>query len=140
MTRSPGWEGRLRLFLNQAASWKFDPVRAHCAHFILGVLEAITERRAAQICDELELELPHDEAGVDTLLLARGGMRGIAKAYFGAEPRTDMLNAREGDIAVLDGERGETLGIVEGGGVLCVASDQGLMRIWLHQAKGFWVL
>jgi hypothetical protein len=140
VTRAPEWQQRLRAFLDQAALWQYDPVSANCAHFILGAVGALAGKDPEVICRELRIALPADEAGVRELLVKRRGLRGIATAYFGGKPRGDMLNAREGDIAVLDGDDGETLGVVEGGGVLCVAADRGLLRIRLTQAKGFWAL
>jgi len=130
----------LREWLEIASQWRFDPVQAHCAHFILGALEATTGEPAAGILARLDLALPDSDVGVKRVLINRGGMRGIAESYFGCPARIDILNACEGDIVVLDGDEGETLGLVEGGGVLCVTSTTGLGRFPLSAAKGFWRL
>lgn len=140
MTRAAGWQQRLRCFLDQAAFWKYDLVEANCGHFILGVIASVTNDEPRRICERLAIEMPTDERGVLGALAKGGGMRGLAVQYFGHEAHSDMLNAREGDVAVLDGEDGETLGLVEGGGVLCVAANGGLVRIRLDQAKGYWPL
>ncbi len=138
-TRAEGL-ARLRAYLETAAAWRFDPVTAHCAHFILGAIEAMTGERAQDVLSRLGIELPENAIGVARVLREHNGMRGIAESYFGAPARVDVLNARHGDIAVLEGDEGETLGIVEGGGVLCVSGTTGLTRTALDEASGFWVM
>lgn len=138
--RAHGWSQRLRVWLESAREWRFDAVQAHCAHFILGALAALTSESQADILLRLGVELPDTEAGVKRVLVERGGMRGLAESYFGCPARTDILNAREGDIAVLEGDDGETLGLVEGGGVLCVQATAGLARFPLSACTGCWRL
>lgn len=138
--RAPDWLPRLNAWLAAEHARRFDPVRAHCAHFVLGALEALTGVKPDEILAQLQIELPDTEEGVRALLAERGGMRGLGLALFGPDLRADGLNARRGDIAILDGDHGETLGVVEGGGVLCAASDTGLARFSLGEIKGYWSL
>lgn len=138
MKIQPGWEQRLRRYLATASHWRFDLVRANCAHFSVGVIEALTAVPASDVIAASGATLPETDIGVRRVLAERGGMRGLATAVFGQAPREDVLTARFGDVAVLDGNDGETLGVVEGGGVLCVADDVGLVRVSLSEAKGYW--
>lgn len=138
--RRQDWLDRLQAYLHSTREWHFDPVRANCAVFAMGVIEAVQGEPAAAVLERLQVDLPDTEMGVARVLASFGGVRGMAEAYCGAPARTDVLNAQRGDLAVLDGDGGDTLGVVEGGGVICVSSKAGISRFPLTDAKGFWRL
>lgn len=138
--RHPDWLPRLHVYLDGARAWQFDPVRANCGIFTLGVIEAVTCKAPAAVLEQLGLEMPDSEIGVARVLADFDGMRGLAEAYFGEPARLDILNAQRGDIAILKGDDGDTLGVVEGAGVVCISSAHGIGRFPLTEAQGFWSL
>lgn len=136
--RHPDWLPRLHAYLDGARAWQFDQVRANCAIFAMGAIEAVTGEGQAAVLERLGLEMPESEVGVARVLARFNGVRGLAEAYFGQPARQDLLNAQRGDIAILDGDDGDTMGVVEGAGVICISSAHGIARFALTDAKGFW--
>lgn len=135
--RRPDWLDRLTVYLDEISGVPYDAVQHNCATFALGVVEAVTGELVADVLARLEITLPTSELGVARLLTDRGGMRGIACAAFGCEPEPGILSARRGDIALFEGIDGDTLGVVENGGAICL-TPEGLWRFEISEARGFW--
>ena len=138
MTRLPDWLERLTLYLDGVVARPYDPVAHNCATFILDVVHAVTGETPLEVLARIKLELPDTEFGVARLLAERGGMRGIAIETFG-ELNEFVMQARRGDIALFNTGHGETLGVVENNGALCV-TPEGLWRFDLKGSMGFWRL
>lgn len=139
MKRPNDWLERITEYLDGIVGIPYDPVTHNCATFTLGAIEAVTGETVVSVLKRLAIKLPTNELGVTRLLTERGGMRGIACEAFGGEPDPAFLQARRGDIALFDGTDGDTLGVVESGGAICV-TPEGLWRFDLSESKGFWRL
>lgn len=137
MTRLPDWAERLAAYLTYVARQPWHPTGWNCAAFAIGALAAQTGAAEREVLTLAGFScLPDTEMGVKRALLERGGMRGIAVAFFKAEPKADRA-AQRGDLALLDGEDGEVLGVVDSGGVVCLTRE-GLWRFPLRDIKGYW--
>lgn len=137
MTRAPGWEERLNLFLDRNLRVKFDRVQFNCAHFILGVVAAVENIEPRAVLERLDAAFPDTDFGVTRFLKERGDMRGVAERYFGRPMSTAMLCARRGDIALLKGTEGDTLGVVTAGGIVYL-TESGLWTCPVTEGLGFW--
>lgn len=137
--RQAEWLGRLTAYLTAVRSKPFHPVDHNCAVFILGVIEAVRGLKAEQLLIGVGLCLPDTEFGVKRMLVEHGDMRGIAEKFFGCPPRKDILNAARGDIVLMDGTDGDTLGVVDNGAAVILTAN-GLERHPIMQARGFWKL
>lgn len=137
--RRAEWLPRLTAYLSSIRSKPFHPVTHNCAVFTLGVIEAVRGIAPDAVLCGIGLELPQTEAGVRRLLLEQGDMRGVAERFFGCPPDAAVLNARRGDIALMDGKDGDTLGVVDNGAVV-ILTAKGLERHPIMRARGFWKL
>jgi hypothetical protein len=135
MPRLLDWEQRLYAYLAEVRATPYDVVQHNCAHYILGVVAAVTGDDAVA---RLGIALPETEMGVGRLLAEYGGMRGIAEAYFGT-PAAAPLLGRRGDVGIADGVDGEVLGVFDSDGLLCL-THEGLWRFSLAECKGSWAL
>ena len=132
--RHPEWPARLAAYLADVQQKPYHPVTHNCAIFALGALEAVTGRERADLMGGLEL--PESEFGVARVLAECGGVRGVATRAIG-EMHAATLTAQRGDVALLDGDGGQTMGVVENGAVV-VVTPQGLVRHPLKAMLGFW--
>lgn len=136
--RHAEWGKRLTAYLHGIRATPYDPVKHNCGCFALGVIESVRGQPPGETLATLGLDaMPDTEIGVKRLLVERGDMGRIAAAFFGREPSTDVLSAQRGDIAVLPGETGDSLGVVENGAVLVLTSG-GLERHSIREAMGYW--
>lgn len=138
--RRENWPEIFAAYLHEVRGRPYDPVEHSCATFVLGAIRAITGDDPAA---KLGITLPRSESEVARVLVAFGGVRGLAEAYFGV-PAGPVLHARRGDIVVTGGdiliagcEDRESLGVVETGGALCV-TPQGLKHFPLGVCLGAW--
>lgn len=136
--RSPQWERRLADYLDGLVSVPFDPVSHNCAVFALGVVEAVTEQTADEVLAVVGVKMPQSEIDVGRILVECSGVTGIASRLLG-DIRQDIGFARRGDIVLFDGIDGDTLGVVEVAGAICL-TPSGLRRFPMSEAKGYWSL
>lgn len=139
MTRRSDAIERLEKYLTRISALKYDPVQHNCGTFVLGALEVMTTDSVEMILARVGVDVPVSKLGVSRVLAECGGVRGLATRCFGGPGSAAVLCARRGDVAVLDGDDGECLGVVEVGGVICLAPE-GLRRFPLSNAKGYWPL
>lgn len=140
MPRRQDWAERLAAFLNSEREIPFDPVSHNCITFGLGVIEAITGEAAADIVARLGEAMPESEMDVARILVAHNGVAGLAAECFEADPMTEgFLLAVRGDLVVMKGVDGDTIGVVENGGVMAL-TNSGLQRFGVDVVTGFWHL
>lgn len=83
------------------------------------------------------------ERGALRLISRHGGVQGLATEAFG--PMRGMVNARRGSVALVgppwaDPDAiGELLGIVDGGGIVCL-TDKGFIRVPMSAGLGCWTV
>jgi hypothetical protein len=143
MNRHPDWEPRLHAYLAHERARPWDAVAHNCALFALGAMKAILVDADARF-ERLEIgDLPTSQLGAARILVERGGVRGMAVAFFGTEA-LPPLHARRGDVVIADGNLlvdgsvdGESLGIFDGSQALFVGPS-GLQRFGLETCKGCW--
>lgn len=135
--RARGWEQRLNAYLDGILRARFDRVSFNCAHFILGVVAAVENVEPRLVLERLSAAFPDTEFGVARFLKERGDMGGVAEQYFGRPMNTAMLCARRGDIVLLKGRDGDTLGVVTAGGIVYL-TDAGLWTCPITEGLGFW--
>lgn len=134
--RHPEWPERLTAYLSEIRSRPYHPVTHNCALFALGALQAVTGRPAQEFLQAAAMDLPDTEMGVKRAIVENGDMRAIASRALGPISKA-TLNARRGDIALMEGDGGDTLAIVENGAAL-VLTPQGIQRHPLTEALGYW--
>lgn len=133
------WTERLHACLDARARMPYDPVANNCAMLVLAVIEAVTGITPAEVLAVAGVEMPGTTIGIARVLAEHGGMCGLAEVYFGKTPDPAILCAGRGDLALLDGNEGEVLGVVVNGGVIAL-TPKGLGTFPLTEAKGFWRL
>lgn len=139
MRRADGID-RLAAYCAAIAGKPFHQTAHNCAIFVLGALEALTTITREEVLARIGVaEIPDTQVGVLRVLAERGGMRGLAEAFFGSPPLPPSICARRGDIAILDGDEGEVLGVVEVNGII-ILSPLGLDRAPTSSMKGYWSL
>lgn len=129
LTRLPNWRAELAAYMASVAPAKFKPGTHDCALFVAGAVKAMT--------------------GVD---FAKG-FRGYRSLKAGAEKlkkhgysdhieyaahvlsSVPVLMAQVGDVAVVEGDEGDALGVVQGPNVYVLRLD-GLAIVPLVLAKG----
>lgn len=109
MIRRPDWRARLAEWLVAEATRPFEYGKSDCALFSAGAVEAMTG-----------IDLAADWRGHYTTL--RGGLRVLRRAGYHDHialtaahlPEVAPGRAQVGDIAVVDGDDGPSLGVVNG--------------------------
>lgn len=136
--RHPEWGRRLTEYLHTIRQTPYDPVKHNCGCFALGVIEAVRGQPPSETLSALGIEaMPETDIGVKRLLIERGDMRNLASEFFGYPPSKGVLSANRGDIVVMPGEGGDTLGVVDNGAAL-VLTSAGLERHPIRDALGYW--
>jgi len=104
MTRLPDWRQRLEVFIRAARAVPFAYGTMDCALFSAGAVQAMTG-----------VDLARGHRGYRTLAEGLRGIRGshvdMAASLF---PEIPPMSAGPGDIAVVPGDPGLALGIVQG--------------------------
>lgn len=134
--RHPDWAERLTAYLDSIRTTPYHPVTHNCGEFALGVVEAVTAESRESILQRAGVTMPDTEFGVTRVLAECGGMSGIVCRVFG-EPSDRTLLAKRGDLAIMDGVGGHTVGVIENGAVLGI-TPKGVERHPLRQALAFW--
>lgn len=141
--RYPDWEERLHMYLARVRARGWDAVGHNCALFALGAMQAIRPDAGERFAQLAIDTLPASPLAAARILLERGGVRGLAQAFFGTELRP-VLHAGRGDVVLADGDQviegsddGESLGIFDGSQALFVGAG-GLQRFPLTACKGCW--
>jgi hypothetical protein len=135
--RPNDWCERLDAYLHGILRKPFDKVEYNCGHFIVGAISAVSGKSVSEVLVGASITMPGTELGVVRVLHERGDMKGIARDYFGCEPETAMLLARRGDVALIRGDDGDALGVVDAAGVVAI-SPTGLVTFKLSDSLGFW--
>lgn len=142
MSRHSDWEARLYAYLALERARPWDAVANNCALFALGAMRAVltdADERFARMA----VHVPDSAFAAARVLKERGGVRGLAEAFFGA-PMRPRLDADRGDVVLADADLlipgsddGEALGIADGAQALFVGPT-GVERHPLTACKGCW--
>ncbi len=128
LQRLPDWRVRLTDYLNRVARLRFRPGRHDCALFAAGAVQAMTGIdpargwRGYRTLNEGRLKLER---------LGYGDHIALAEAWL---PEVPPSFGREGDIAVLDGDIDQSLGVVQGARIY-VLRPGGLGLVSLTEAQ-----
>lgn len=131
-SRRPDWRARLTAYMAEVAARSFRPGTHDCALFAAGAVEAVT--------------------GVDLAATWRGTYRSLAegRAALGARGYADHIElaaawcpevapsfAHIGDLAVLPGEDGDALGVIQGAHVYALRPSGLALVNRLHIKRAF---
>jgi hypothetical protein len=122
--RLPDWRQRFDAYLARVERRRFAYGSHDCALFAAGAVEAMTGDRLAD-----GYAYASQEEG--EALLPPGGLEELASEHLTAVPR---LMAMIGDVALVDGEGGPSLGVVVGAHVAVLRRD-GLGAVPLDAAR-----
>ena len=128
LTKRSDWQAQLCRYLSDVACKPFRPGTHDCARFAAGAVEVQTGvdlARGWQAYRTLE-------QGQE--MLRAHGYSGHIDLVAGLLPEVPVLRARVGDIAVLDGDLGASLGVVQGAGVFAL-TPAGIGMVPLSDAK-----
>ncbi len=127
--RLPDWKARLTAYLTQCARQPYEMGRHDCALFAAGAMEAVcgidpaAPWRGQYITKAAGLRLVRRAGHADHVAVFAAALEEIAPAF-----------AAAGDIAVVEGEGAQLLGVVQGEGVY-VLRPSGLGILGRDQMK-----
>lgn len=129
LSRHPKWRASLCAFLSSVSRAEYKPGQHDCALFAAGAIQAMTGEDLAA-----EFRGQYQSIGDGYALLREKGFDGpveFAAAHF---EEIEPLFAQVGDLAVVDGDDSDALGIVQGSQVYVLRLD-GPGRVDLTDVK-----
>ena len=117
--RHPDWKVQLAQYLGDVARAPFEPGVNDCALFAAGAVAAIT---GLDLAAEWRGKYRSLEEGLALLAAAGHANHTALAALHFAE--IDPVFAAPGDIAVVEGPHGETLGIFQGAGIYVLTTER----------------
>ncbi len=127
--RHPNWRPALRDYVEDVARKPFRYGSHDCALFTAGAVKAMTGVDYARGWRSQYRSLAKGRK-----LLAEKGHKDHVALVASLYPEIPVLRAQVGDIAVLDGDGGDALGVVQGA-LVWAADPNGLRSVPLIQAK-----
>ena len=125
--RTPGWMGRLVVYLSRVHSMPFRPGRMDCALFVAGAVEAMTGE------DHARGWRGYRSLAEGRKRIAERGHEDHVALAASLLPEVPVLMAQRGDVAVVPESDGFALGIVQGESVY-VMTPRGLGLVPLTRA------
>jgi len=128
LIKYPNWQARLCQYIHLVAARPVRPCLHDCAKFGAGAIQAqtgvdLSERWGSYQTLDQGLEMLKEHGYVDHIALVADLL-----------PEVAPLSGRVGDIAVLDGEIDQSIGVVQGASIYVVGL-RGLTLVSLTQAK-----
>jgi len=131
--RKENWPELLNDYIAQNISTPFEWGKFDCCLFAAGAVEAET---GIDFAEEFRGKYSTEFGSVKALKkIGKGDIKQTLESKFG--PLKAPLLAKRGDIALVETEDGDALGIIWGGAVW-VSTKQGLAKLPMRELKGCW--